>query len=89
MWLGLPSNRSVSGFTLLEWMIAVPISSITGVLTATMRRRDHCMSLPSTDGELFRLGSAHQAAMSLSESAGLDDAIRASSDGVFGLALNV
>lgn len=61
-------------------------SFFTGVAVETTRRRDRYLFPLNTDYDLFSLGPDHQTAVSLGESTGLDDVIRANNGGFFGVA---
>jgi general secretion pathway protein G len=56
----------------------------TGVPTETTRRRDRYMFPLNTDYDLFSLGPDTRTAVSLGETVGLDDVIRANNGGFFG-----
>jgi hypothetical protein len=58
----------------------------SGVPTATTRRRDRYMFPLNTDYDLFSLGPDTRTAVSLGETIGLDDVIRANNGGYFGTA---
>jgi general secretion pathway protein G len=60
----------------------------TGVDAETTRRRDRYMFPLNTDYDLFSLGPDGRTSVSLGESVGLDDVIRANNGGYFGLAAN-
>jgi general secretion pathway protein G len=59
-------------------------SFFTGVPTATTRRRDRYMFPLNTDYDLFSLGPDTRTAVSLGETVGMDDMIRAHNGGYFG-----
>ncbi len=59
-------------------------SFFSGVPTETTRRRDRYMFPLNTDYDLFSLGPDSSTAVSLGESVGLDDVIRANNGGYFG-----
>lgn len=61
-------------------------SLFVGVDAATTRRRDRYMFPLNTDYDLFSLGPDRRTAVSLAESVGLDDVIRANNGGFFGSA---
>ncbi|MBL8756069.1 MAG: type II secretion system protein [Planctomycetes bacterium] len=61
-------------------------SFFTGVATETTRRRDRYMFPLNTDYDLFSLGPDCSTAVSLGETVGLDDVIRANNGGYFGTA---
>jgi len=56
----------------------------TGVDTENTRRRDRYMFPLNTDYDLFSLGPDGRTSVSLGESVGLDDVIRANNGGYFG-----
>lgn len=56
----------------------------TGVSTDTTRRRDRYMFPLNTDYDLFSLGPDGRSTVSLGDSVGLDDVIRANNGGYFG-----
>ncbi len=58
----------------------------TGVTTETTRRRDRYMFPLNTDYDLFSLGPNGRTSVSLGESIGQDDVIRANNGGFFGTA---
>jgi len=60
----------------------------TGVDTESTRRRDRYMFPLNTDYDLFSLGPDGRTSVSLGESVGLDDVIRANNGGYFGTASN-
>lgn len=57
-----------------------------GVVVEATRRRDRYMFPLNTDYDLFSLGADAQTAVSLGQTVGLDDVIRANNGGFFGLA---
>ena len=61
-------------------------SVFLGVTTETTRRRDQYMLPLNTDFDLFSLGPDHSTTVSLGDTAGLDDVIRANNGGFFGVA---
>jgi hypothetical protein len=61
-------------------------SFFTGVATESTRRRDRYMFPLNTDYDLFSLGPDRSTAVSLGETVGLDDVIRANNGGYFGTA---
>jgi len=61
-------------------------SMFTSVPTATTRRRDRFMYPLNSDYDLFSLGPNGRTAVSLGETVGQDDVIRANNGGFFGLA---
>lgn len=80
-----PTENEVADLT--SAIAATPTFSIfTGVPTAVTRRRDRYMYPLNTDYDLFSLGPNGRTAVSLGESVGQDDVIRAHNGGFFGLA---
>lgn len=65
---------------------APKFSMFTGVPTETTRRRDRYMFPLNTDYDLFSLGPNGRTSVSLGESMGQDDVIRANNGGFFGVA---
>jgi len=61
-------------------------SMFTGVATEITRRRDRYMFPLNTDYDLFSLGPNGRTTVSLGESLGQDDVIRANNGGFFGTA---
>ena len=61
-------------------------SIFAGVPTEVTRRRDRYMFPLNTDYDLFSLGPNAQTTVSLGESLGQDDVIRANNGGFFGTA---
>ena len=80
-----PTDTEVADLTSV--IASTPTFSIfTSVPTEATRRRDRYMYPLNTDYDLFSLGPNGRTAVSLGESVGQDDVIRAHNGGFFGLA---